>query len=172
MTSNRSVVILIVMLLLASGILLFLFLTFYEIQTTNREVSELINTAKLMKEERASIQSARMARNLAAEEVRTLQELTFGADQLVSFIEDLESVGKKLGLDVNIISVNRVDDKKKPIPYIIRISLEAKGGWSGTFSFLQAIENLPYKVIIEEAILLKDEVDWSLRTTVSVPAFK
>ena len=164
------------LLLMALSLILIILLTIvalgiYDIKVKNKETFKLLNKADSVAETENLAQSIRVMQASAAEDITAFDNLVLVGDKLVPLIESIEEVGRELGLDTNIVSVAKIEDKKSVEPDIIRIVVETQGSWAPTLSFLRAIENLPYRVMIDESSLSKGEVDWRLRITLSLYSF-
>lgn len=172
MIINRSNTFLSITTLVATGSISALALIVFDIQATNHKTSELLNTMERISEEEAIIQSARFARSNAAEDIKAFEGLIFKGDKLVPFIEGLEEAGRGLSLETKILSVSKIEDRKAPIPYTIRIIMEVGGSWSGTFSFLRAIENIPNRIVVDDVQTVKDGNGWRTKITFLIYAFE
>ena len=171
MTFNNSKLSFIILVLISIVLLAVLILGTYTIQLKNKEASELLNLVDQATEARTLAQSIRMAQNNAAEDLAAFDGLTLSDDKLVSLIEDIEEMGRALGLDASIVSVGKIEDKKSVEPDIIRIVMETQGSWAQTLSFLRAIESLPHRVMIDESSLSKVEAGWHLKIILSLYSF-
>ncbi|MBI2674052.1 MAG: hypothetical protein HYX23_02100 [Candidatus Zambryskibacteria bacterium] len=152
-------------------LLTFLILEIYKTLRQNREATELINLADYDAKVGVLAQSIRIMQNSAKEDIALFDEITLSGDKLVSFIEKIEATGKILGLNVTIVSVEKLEDKKSAKPDTVRIIMETKGAWSPTISLLHAIESLPYRVMMDRLNLSKDETDWRLKINLSLYSF-
>lgn len=171
MTFNNSKLPLIILVLISIIFLTVLILGAYNIQLKNKEASEILNLTDEVAETRVLAQSIRIMQNNAGQDLAAFDNLILSGDKLVPLIEGIEGVGRTLGLDINIVSVGKIEDKKSVEPDIIRIVMETQGSWAQTFSFLRAIENLPHRVMIEESSLLKGEIGWRLKIILSLYSF-
>ncbi|MDO8569626.1 MAG: hypothetical protein Q7R89_02525 [bacterium] len=130
----------------------------YNIQLKNKEASELLSLADQDAEAELLAQSIRMIQNNAATDIAAFDSLTLSDTNLVPLIESIEGAGQILGLDTNILSVEKIEDKKSVETDIVRIAIETRGSWAPTLSFLRAIESLPHRVMIDESNLSRDEI--------------
>lgn len=143
----------------------------YDIRTNNRETIELLSAADEASEMRTNAQFIRMMRNNLAGDIRAFEEIVLTSSKLVSLIETIESTGRALGLELEIVSVNEMQDRRARGPKTIRIELEAKGSWASASSFVRAMESLPHRVIMEEVNLSKEDTVWHLRMAISIFSF-
>ena len=86
-------------------------------------------------------------------------------------IENIEGTGQELGLDIKILSVDRVENKKSDEPPVFTIVTETSGTWAATFSFLSALEQLPALVMFDQLNLSKGELGWQARIVLSLHSF-
>ena len=178
MIFNNSKLSLTILALVSLVLLAVLVLGAYDIQAKNRKASELLNLANQAAEANTLARSIRMMQDSAAEDLAAFDNLTLSDDKLVPLIEDIEGMGRALGLDTSIVSVGKIEDKKSVQPDIIRIVMETRGSWTQTLAFLSAIESLPHRVMIEELGLSRVEASpagngasWRLRTVLSLYSF-
>lgn len=143
----------------------------YSIQLKNKEASELLNLADSDAETRILAQSILTVQSSAAEDLAAFDGFVLSDNNLVPLIESIEGVGRVLGLDTNIISVGKTEDKKSAELGMIRMVMETQGSWAQTLSFLRAIESLPNRVVIDELGFSKAEVGWRLRIVLSLYSF-
>ena len=179
MIFKNSKFLLVVFSLTASVSLAVLVFAAYDIRRTNEETSGILNTSDQIAEERILLQSIRVIQNESREELMFLEGFVVSDDTLVPLLDSIESIGQELGLESEILSVedaslaptSRARSRENQEAKLLRIVVEAKGSWSGVFNFTKALENLPYKVTVEEVNLSKDE-GWSSRMVILVNTFK
>lgn len=161
----------IILALISVACLAVLVWEFYNIWLQNKNASELISLADHDAQMERLSQSIRVMQSSAAEDLQMFNNLVLSDDKLVTFIENIEDTGKTFDLDTNIVSVEKIEDKKAVEPNIIRIVMETKGAWSSSVSFLRAIESLPYRVNIDELNLSKNENNWHSKLVLSFYSF-
>ena len=171
MIFKNSKLFLVILLLTSVLLVAILIFEIYNIQFQNRETSELINLADQDTKIGVLAQSIRIQQNNVVEDIRVFDGLLLSNDKLVSLIETIEEAGRTFDLDTDIVSVEKIEDKKATEPDIIRITIETRGAWAPTFSFARAIESLPHRVMINGLDLSKDEDDWRLKIILSLYLF-
>ncbi|MEK7461623.1 MAG: hypothetical protein AAB586_00945 [Patescibacteria group bacterium] len=171
MIFKNSKPILIILALVSVVCLTLLIWEVYNIRLQNKNASELISVADNDARIENLSQSIRVMQSSAAEDLKKFDDLVLSGDKLVSFIENIEGTSKIFGLDTNIVSVEKIEDKQAVEPDAIRIVMETKGAWSSSASFLRTIESLPYRVKIDGLNLSKDENDWHLKIILSFYTF-
>ncbi len=172
MTLNRTKSFLIVSFIVAITLLATLIFVVYSIRSKNRQASELLNTADRIAEATVLADSIDNIKAEAGSDLEALEDLTLSSDKLIVFIESIEDVGRQLKLDMNISSVERVEDKKATEPSVFRMVLDARGSWLSTFAFLRALENLPYRVMVDEINLSRVEIGWQAKVILSIHSFE
>lgn len=143
----------------------------YDIKTKNEKTSLLLNETNLATEVGGRAQYIRTIQNNFSEDLTAFEEIVFVNDKLVPLIESIEGKGRSLGLDTETVSVERRENEESSELDLIRIVIEAEGSWSGTTSFLGAIESLPYRISIDESTLVKLENNWRLRMILFIYSF-
>ena len=171
MTFNHSKLLAIMLWLISIVLLAVLTLGVYSIRVKNKGTSELLNLADETVEREILAQSIRMLQNNAQEDLAAFNNFVLSGDKLVSLIESIEETGRTLGLDTEIVSVGKIEDKRSIEPDIIRIVIESQGSWAPILSFLRAIESLPYRVMIDESGLSKVEIGWRSKIILSLHSF-
>jgi hypothetical protein len=171
MTFNNAKSLLIILSLISIALLGILGLGIYDMRAKNRETSELLNSAETAYEAGILSESIRSAQGQAGEDIRALDDLVLSDDKLVAMIESIEATGRALGLEPSILSVGKNEDKKGLEPDIVRIEMETDGPWAETLSFLQAIESLPQRVMIEESSFTREVDLWHLKIILLLYSF-
>lgn len=129
----------------------------YDIRAKNKETSELLGEVDSITTARSNAREVEQILKSATTSIREFEGLILTSDKLVNLIEKIEKTGRDLGLETAIVSVGGADEGGSKKTEKIRIVLETKGSWTANFTFLSAIESLPYRVIINESSFLKEE---------------
>lgn len=80
-------------------------------------------------------------------EIKKVGKTIVGSNDVISFIEELESIARNNGLSIKNNSISEeVDAKLSSTTVFLKIRSETNGPWSGTYKFLSELESLPYKV--------------------------
>lgn len=174
MTFNNSKLTLWALSVTSVILVVLLVLDIYHIRTQNEEVSRLLRAAEESAEAENLVQSIRSLQNSAEAELEDFDKAAVSDDDLVEAIEMIEKAGRTLGLQYEIVGVDKIEEGAPRV----RIALESEGSWPDTFSLLRAVESLPYRVLLEEAALFKGEGDpagggasWLSRITLSLYLF-
>jgi Tfp pilus assembly protein PilO len=89
-------------------------------------------------------------------------------EEVADFISTIERLGKSAGTAVEINSV--ADEKSADDLGSLTLSLLSRGTWQDTINFLAMLENLPYKVTVDDSTFdasrsEKGVVLWSMHAT-------
>ena len=178
MTFNNSKSFLVILSTISVILFAILIMGVYRIRVMNKESSELLELSEHSAQTRILDQSIRVAQNMSAEDLSALELLTLSEDKTVSLIENIENVGRALGLETDIASIDEIKGSSFPEPKTIRIVVETGGSWTRTVSFLHAVESLPYRVMIRESDFSKIEVgpdgattNWKSRIILELHSF-
>jgi Tfp pilus assembly protein PilO len=141
------------------------------VKNLNKKTVALNQELKISAEDVSSFQSIKAMQAEADSNLDKLDALQLSEDEVVDLIETIEATGRSLGLIVSTkaVSVEKVGEDE--FPKIVRLSIEARGSWQSTVTMLEAIESLPYLVVISEASLLKEEKSWELELNMGINIF-
>ncbi len=161
-STKQTLITVLILVLIAIGGYYFLFDV---IKSKNKKASLFSQEIELYSQRH----SARLAKEKTAEELKEkiekLESYFLHKDDIVPFIENIESVGKKSGADVSIVSVGVVgtpqavqaggtnQDKKDEV---LSLRLDVRGKWDGVMNFVSYVENLPYKVSLDRVLFYKN----------------
>jgi len=161
-----------VLSLTALALVALISVTTYSIRASSQKTSELLNLADEAAQIEILAQSIRVLQNDKRAELEKLDNFTLTEDDIVPFIESIEETGRNLGLETNIASLGKIEDKKAAVPTMMKMVVEIDGSWESTFTFLKVLENMPYRLIIDESTLDKSESTWKSRIVLSAHLFK
>lgn len=102
-------------------------------------------------------------------DIGKIKDYTITTDDEVSFIENIQALGRELGLETEISQVdNRPYDKnnRPDVSYLV-IKLSTKGSWKNTWNFISLVENFPYAMSIDTVGLVYTPVDGSPKSVSS-----
>lgn len=94
------------------------------------------------------------------------------ADDVASFIEEVERLGRQAGVSVEIGSVDIADSATADSLQVMSLSARAEGSWDRAVRFVRAIETLPFGVSITDLSLdgLEAEGTWTASVSLEVLA--
>ena len=80
--------------------------------------------------------------------IEQLNSYMISSDGEVDFINQVETLARSRGLDVSINSVQLVqaDNQSNTSLEFLKLEINTKGSFSGTYQFLTLLENLPYSI--------------------------
>jgi hypothetical protein len=160
-----------------SSIAVLVFLTMslfgiYHISSENRKASLLLTEVNEADKRDAQTQSIKSLQNTAQADLSALENITLTDAGLVAVIENIEGVARALRLESKITSVDKVGEATEAEPQKIRIAIDSKGSWANNLSLLNSIENLPYRVMFENATFSKTESGWQSNIVFTLHSFK
>jgi hypothetical protein len=127
----------------------------WDIKLINRQiVSSLASSEKDLKKDE-SLRTIKKSLADNAELIGKINSYFVTPDEVVSFIELIENLGKESGVSLSIGSVTTGPDSKNKDDFkeVMKLRLETLGTWRDTYQFLSIIENLPYKETVEQVSL-------------------
>lgn len=137
---------------------------FFLIKNKNQDTSTLLNNAErdLKKDEFLRVAKFSLDQNRA--EVEKLDTFFVAKDGVPNFIEYIEGLGKESGVALSIGNVSVEPDTKNKDDFkeILRLKVEMLGSWQELFTFLSIIENLPYRVQIDNVSFAVDASEEAL----------
>jgi len=143
----------------------FLFYVLYKIRTQNQKVINLEVQAEELKQMDNIAQTIRFTKNNTGDDLARLDNLILSQDKIVPFIENVEGIGKQMGLKTQITSVSTDETN-------VFVEIDTEGEWIRSMDFVHAVENLPLKVTIDEmAITFLGDLSqkWHTRISLSLP---
>lgn len=154
-TSSKTLLISVLLLVVALAAVLG-----YEIYAINYEN---IETAALASQVADNAKGTQIVGDLKAiqmndtAELNFLQSLAVSKSTLVPFLELVEKTGSALNLKTKISTVS-VDQGKTASTTAnkLHVTLSTEGDWANSFGFVHALENLPYRVMIDQISLATD----------------
>ena len=78
-------------------------------------------------------------------------------DGSVSFIEMIDDLGRKNNLDITINSVDIDSTGADKTVELLKLKISTEGSWNNSFKFLTSLENLPFKISVDESSLKKNQ---------------
>jgi hypothetical protein len=135
-----------------SGVGVFmLYVAYSEIRSMNEEISllksDIDNETRRINEER----DLKIALADTSKDREMLNGYFVREDQIVPFVESIESVGTKFGVKVKIVSISDGGDVKNT-EESLDLKINFNGSWSSVMNFLEYLENLPYKSHIDNVV--------------------
>jgi Tfp pilus assembly protein PilO len=135
---------------LAFASVVFYILFFNNIKEKNNTISAIANDIDIAIQKETKLKSVKDIIKDTKQGREKIDTYFIKDDEIINFIEEIEKIGRDIGVDVEIISVSISDSKLQQdnISELLNLSLEAQGQWGRVFHFLAFIENLPFKINI------------------------
>lgn len=124
---------------------------FYVTESKNSETSVLYAASHQAASDKEKIQNLERALKDTREDREKLSKYFVTKTSAVTFIEQIEKIGKNAGVDLLVTTVS--DDAKDG--GAIQISFSATGGFTHMYHLVALVESMPYKVIVKKADIQK-----------------
>ena len=131
------------------------YLLLIDIKNKNEKFDFIKNELSDQTEKRNHIDSMQKMLQDSNSDISLLNGSIVQSDGDVKFIESLESMAQKNGLEIKMDSLSVEEDKtlSKGGLVFLKIKASVKGGWSGMYSFLTQLESMPFKIRIDNFFL-------------------
>lgn len=122
-----------------------------EIKNKNEKISEQKQEIEFQDRSKSYLVSVQKMLESISSDIEDINRSIVPQGGEVAFIENIESLAKENGLEVNISSLVLNDNPALNPANVteFRLSIRTSGSWSGTYTFLREIESLPVKIKIE-----------------------
>lgn len=110
----------------------------------------------------------RAIRVSSSQDLESINKAAVTKSRLADVVSEIEASGKSLGLALSISSISASAQAASTSPSTVRIAVETLGSWSGSIGFVHLIENLPYRISIEESKLALTDKGWKGNNTFSI----
>lgn len=165
---SKSKEFLLLTILLNLGVFVLFGFLFIQIKSANERTSGLLNEIELQSKEEDVLKSLKSLVQETAPLHAKLDTYFVSPEGVASFIGLLEAVGNRIGADVTITSVEKIDTEKAKDVEVLRVVLNATGSWERVIRFLGIIEFLPYQTTVDQVLLTRTAKGWRIDTTISV----
>jgi hypothetical protein len=143
----------------------------YRVYSQNRATAQFLEEANQKAIEDNLISSVRKLKAGAAPDIEAFETLVFTSDKIIEAIEKLELLGRSLTVEVEITHVEEVEKLPDTDGKGLRVALNAQGSWAGLFTWLKALESLPYRVMFDQVNFSKQEGGWRVTAVMFIPTF-
>ncbi len=156
-----------ILVLVATALFAFYGWLFYIVKEKNIKLSQASVNLETEQKQGASTQSIEKIFDESQEEIDLVEAYFVEKGSIVDFIEYLEGLGVRSGVEFRIQSVDETGDNKTyPNKENLSFKVLAQGDWSAVFTFLSALENVPYRIHITSVDLKKGGGDIKLSSGV------
>lgn len=153
---SHSTNILILMVALNIGAIAGYYFMFEHVKAQSKAASSLSSTIDAGQQKNSRLSALRLTIKDTEGKRQQLATFLLSRDAEISFIEQLEVMGKKSGLSIKTNNVTSILGKNNM--KTLQVQLETTGGWSNILYFLNQIENLPYDIHVQGASVNKQSV--------------
>lgn len=101
-------------------------------------------------------------------EKQVIDDIFINRENVINFIESLESLAKQTDVLIKIGSVNIENAKNGSL----NLQINLRGDFRQTFHYLVLLENLPYLIDVERVNFRKVEEGWQADFEISLKGFK
>lgn len=122
----------------------------------------------------ASLSSLQANLNETKAEVAKIDGYYISQDGVVQFVGLVESLARQNGLKIEVQSLEAQEDKStKAFQEKVALRLQTTGSWANTRKYVELVENLPYRVVIESMSAEREEqAPPSWKTNLVITALK
>jgi len=150
----------ILLIFIVLDILLFLFgsFVFWNVQKVNKETISLTREVTLNTKREMALGSVLKMLNDTKSSIDSLQTFFVGSDSVVVFIEKVENLARNVG--VKLVTQNVAEDDASSLKDDFKKSLKLKvsvsGSWKNILKLTALLENLPYKISLDNITISSD----------------
>ena len=160
----------IVALLVLFGVLGAYAFWYHSVGKASAQAAQLASEIRTKTEDSARVESAREALASLAEDEASIQGYLIRQQDIVTFLEGLESSGTTLGATVEVVSVSA---ETKKTPAHIALSLKISGSFDAVLRTLGSIEYGPYDssvtgLTLDTVIGEDGTATWNAATTLTI----
>lgn len=153
-TTKFLIIVFIITIITISGYLIF----FSFLKEKNEKASGILNVINSSLTDDVFI---RNLRNTIAEiegEQNNLDSYFVLSSQIVKFLEIIEGLEKNTGADIEVKSIEEVDDMNSKLLNHLDLNVIATGDWKSMYHFFILLENMPFKTEINRIQFNKTEI--------------
>lgn len=165
---NKKIIITVVLIALLNGIALTGWIYFLSVIKNQADMIRDIQSKTAVNEKKA--ESGRSLKNLMAEiavEKQKINSVFLEKQDIIKFIEELESIADKTGTSIELGNINTSYETQNP-----HLQFFLRGNFSQLFHYLVLLENIPYTISIDKMYLQKQQKDvWQANFEISLNSF-
>lgn len=150
----------ILLILIILDVLLFLFgsFVFWNVQKINKETVSLTREAALNTKREMALGSVEKMLNDTRPSINSLETFFVGTDSVVVFIERVENLARDVG--VKLVTQNVAEDdagfSKEDFKKSLKLKVSVSGSWKNILKLVALLENLPYKISLNNITISSD----------------
>ncbi|MEI6843233.1 MAG: hypothetical protein WCK48_01860 [bacterium] len=141
------------------------YFVFLDIKSKNENTSVLRNNLSYQIGKQQYMAEMQKTIKNSNSDISQISSMIVSKDGDVAFIESLENSARKNGLDIKIDSLTFDDNANLSAGGLtsLRVKATIKGSWLGTFTFMNELESMIYKVRVDTfALMYNTDADPSL----------
>lgn len=125
---------------------------FWLIKSQNESIALLAGEVQQNSAKDDAVRSIRLLFDKNKDSLARLDSFFISKDGVVDFINSIDTLGKKYRVNLAIGEVtSEIDQKiKDDFKETLKLRLDASGSWGNVIDFLTALENLPYKIKVDQ----------------------
>ncbi len=137
---------------------------FFLVKIKNEHISSMLNDADRELKKDEFLLKTKLILNENADSISKLDSYFVQRDQAPKFIENIEDLARNLGVDLNVAYVSVEDEtrNKDDFKELLNMRVEVVGSWGRVMSFVSSIENLPYRVLIKNVVIVSEKTQEDL----------
>lgn len=155
-------------LLLNIGAYVLLGFLFMQIKSANERTSTLLNQVASQSKEEDTLKALKAFVQETAPLHTKLDTYFVSPEGVADFIDLLESIGRKVGVAVTILSVEKIVTAQSTEVEVLSLRLSGSGSWEDVVRFLGILEFLPYQTTIGQLVFSRTQDEWRIDLTMSV----
>jgi len=168
---RNSLKIFITLLIITAVIAGLSFWLLYVLDDAGLRISGLGEMIKEEKSKETAFESVRQALNDSGSGSKKLDDYFVDKNNVVSFVEKIEGLGRKAGVKSEISSLNSSKFKGPNREELEKVSIKIKavGYWDNIYSLVSYTESLPYKIEINKVVFsIVDPKKWPRQWNVEI----
>jgi len=124
---------------------------YFAFKRVNLSTIELLSESEKDLKKDEFLRAARLALANNSSDIKKVDSYFVKADAVAEFIESIEELGRISGANLTVGSVSVEPDtrSKDDFKEVLRLKVEAVGSWSQLVNLFSMIENIPYKLVID-----------------------
>lgn len=132
---------------------------FLMVKIKNEHISSMLNDADRELKRDEFLLKTKLILNENSESISKLDEYFVKRDEVPKFIENIENLARNIGVDLNVayVSVEAETRNKDDFKELLKMRVEVIGSWDSVMTFVSALENLPFRVLIQSVAVTSDK---------------
>lgn len=143
----------------------------FDLNNKNQETASILNENEKAYVKNLNFQSTKKIINSSKESILNMSTFFITKDGVVNFINTIESIGKSVGLNISIASVdiktdtNKSNNSQNNNKDELNLDIETEGTWTQTLKFIHLLEYLPFNINLNQVNIINLNMDNSKNNT-------